>query len=356
MVATQPQILMNSEDIKSALEQIGYRLKDFGNHWRTAAIYRGGDNQTSLKVYKNTGVWQDYVSGSDSMPFQKLIELTLKTKDPKIIKQYIRNSSEPTEYVKKEILEMEKVYPEECLQRLFPNYSLYLKKNISEETLKKYKCGLASNGQMYQRMVFPIFNSDNQIIGFSGRKINENNDFPKWKHIGIKTKWIYPAFIPNEKTVDQLIEDKREVILVESIGDSMALTEEGYENNLVTFGLDCSPALINYLCSKSLDRIIIATNNDSDKDKNHGKISSMKMYMKLSQFFDFEQLSVQLPWTNDFGDMRQKEMSFKHWYEVAEVSQEAKLNSYKEFCLDNRTAFNDKKLQKFLKKIDNFGI
>ena len=356
MVATQPQILMNSEDIKSALEQIGYRLKDFGNHWRTAAIYRGGDNQTSLKVYKNTGVWQDYVSGSDSMPFQKLIELTLKTKDPKIIKQYIRNSSEPTEYVKKEILEMEKVYPEECLQRLFPNYSLYLKKNISEETLKKYKCGLASNGQMYQRMVFPIFNSDNQIIGFSGRKINENNDFPKWKHIGIKTKWIYPAFIPNEKTVDQLIEDKREVILVESIGDSMALTEEGYENNLVTFGLDCSPALINYLCSKSLDRIIIATNNDSDKDKNHGKISSMKIYMKLSQFFDFRQLSIQLPLLNDFGEMRQKEADFKQWYKPLESDESLKIDMYKEFCLQNRTAFNDKKLQKFLKKIDNFGI
>lgn len=356
MGATQHQTLMNSEDIKSALEQIGYRLKDFGNHWRTAAIYRGGDNQTSLKVYKNTGVWQDYVSGSDSMPFQKLIELTLKTKDPKIIKQYIRDSSEPTEYVKKETLEMEKVYPEECLQRLFPNYSLYLKRNISEETLKKYKCGLASNGQMYQRMVFPIFNSDGQIIGFSGRKINENNDFAKWKHIGVKSQWVYPAFVPQEMTVNQSIEEKKEVILVESIGDSLALTEEGYSNNLVTFGLDCSPALINYLCSKDLSKIIIATNNDNDKQKNHGKIAAMKNYMKLSQFFDFDQLFIQLPWANDFGDMRQKEMSFKDWYQAPATSQEAKLNVYKEFCLENRTAFNDKRLQKFLKKIDNFGI
>ena len=136
----------------------------------------------------------------------------------------------------------------------------------------------------------------------------------------------------------------------------MALTEEGYGHNLVTFGLDCSPALINYLCSKSLNKIIIATNNDSDKNQNHGRISSMKMYMKLSQFFDFEQLSVQLPWTNDFGDMRQKEVSFKDWYEVPQVSQEERLSIYKDFCLENRTAFNDKKLQKFLKKIDNFGI
>ena len=82
----------------------------------------------------------------------------------------------------------------------------------------------------------------------------------------------------------------------------------------------------------------------------------MKNYMKLSQFFDFDQLFIQLPWANDFGDMRQKEMSFKDWYQAPTTSQEAKLNVYKEFCLENRTAFNDKRLQKFLKKIDNLGI
>jgi len=358
MVETQRQILMNSDDIKNSLEQLGYRLKDFGNHWRTAAIYRGGNNPTAIKVYKNTGVWQDYVDGNgSSQPFKKLIELTLKTKDPKIIKQYIgfSDAQSETQYVAKETIEMEKVYPEECLKRLFPNYSFYKKKSISEETQQKYKCGLASVGQMYQRMVFPIYNSDQQIVGFSGRKINDNNDAPKWKHIGTKVKWIYPAFVPNEQTVDELIEEKKEVILVESIGDSMALTEEGYANNLVIFGLDCSPSLMNYLCSKSLNKIIIATNNDSEKEKNRGKISAMKNYMKLSQFFDFDQLSVQLPLANDFGAMKEQQLSFSDWYNGCQALQQTKLNDYKDFCLNNRNSFNEKKLQKFIKKIEDFG-
>jgi hypothetical protein len=357
MEETRHQTLMNSDEIRNSLERMGYSLKDFGNHWRTKAIYRGGDNPTALKVYKNTGVWQDYVQGNGSMPFQKLVELTLKTKDPKVIKEYVGsvNSSE-IQYVAKEKVEMDKVYPEECLKRLFPNYSFYKKRGISEETQAKYKCGLASAGQMYQRMVFPVYNDLGQIIGFSGRKINESNNAPKWKHIGTKTRWIYPAFVPQEKTVDKLIEEKREVILVESIGDSLALTEEGYENNLVTFGLDCSPSLLNYLCSKSLDKIIIATNNDNEKQKNYGKISALKNYMKLSQFFDFDQLSIQLPWANDFGEMRQQEISFADWYNTPKVSQEAKLHDYKEFCLANRNSFQDKKLNKFLKKIEDFGI
>jgi hypothetical protein len=357
MEETQHQTLTNSDDIRNSLEKLGYSLKDFGSHWRTKAIYRGGDNPTALKVYKNTGVWQDYVQGSGSMPFQKLVELTLNTKDPKVIKEYIKKSDfSEIQYIVKEKIEMDKIYPEECLKRLFPNFSFYKKRNISEETQKLFKCGLAGNGQMYQRIVFPIYNSEGQIFGFSGRKINDNTDSPKWKHIGTKTKWVYPAFVPREQTVDELIEEKKEVILVESIGDSLALTEEGYANNLVTFGLDCSPALLNYLCSKNLDKIIIATNNDSEKQKNHGKISAMKNYMKLSQFFNFEQLSVQLPWANDFSDMRQQEMSFVDWYNPPQASQEAKLNDYKEFCLLNRSSFQDKKLKKFLKKIEDFGI
>lgn len=358
MVETPHQTLMNSDEIKNSLEKLGYSLKDFGNHWRTKALYRGGDNSTALKVYKNTGVWCDFVGGDgQSQPFKKLVELTLQTKDSKIIKEYVSANQEiEGHYIAKEKIEMDKIYPKECLNRLFPNFSFYKKRGISEETQKLYQCGLAGNGQMYQRIVFPIYNSNGEIFGFSGRKINDNNEAPKWKNIGTKSNWVYPAFVPREQTVDQIIEEKREVILVESIGDSMALADEGYLNTLVNFGLGCSPALLNYLCSKNLDKIIIATNDDSEKRENRGKIAAMKHYMKLSQFFDFEQLSVQLPLANDFGDMRQKEMSFKDWYEQPSASQEAKLNDYKDFCSANRNAFQDKKLQKFFKKLENFGI
>jgi len=112
---------------------------------------------------------------------------------------------------------------------------------------------------------------------------------------------------------------------------------------------------MNYLCSKSLNKIIIATNNDSEKEKNRGKISAMKNYMKLSQFFDFDQLSVQLPLANDFGAMKEQQLSFSDWYNGCQALQQTKLNDYKDFCLNNRNSFNEKKLQKFIKKIEDFG-
>ena len=140
MAETPLPTLMNSDEIKNSLEKLGYTLKDFGNHWRTKALYRGGDNPTAIKVYKNSGVWQDYVQGHSSMPLVKLVELTLQTKDPKIIKEYVSTNQEiQAHYIAKEKIEMDKIYPKECLNRLFPNFSFYKKRGISEESQKLYQ-------------------------------------------------------------------------------------------------------------------------------------------------------------------------------------------------------------------------
>ena len=110
--------------IESSLIELGYQLKDFGNHWRANAVYRNGSNPSSLMIYKDTGVWRDFVENKAPMPFKKLVELTLNTKDVNLINKYIdwQDSKSPEDKsFKKEILEMEKIYPNECLKKLFPN-------------------------------------------------------------------------------------------------------------------------------------------------------------------------------------------------------------------------------------------
>ena len=57
----QSQTLINSDQFQEILESLGYKLIDCGDHWRTQALYRNGDNSTALKIYKNTGVWMDFV-------------------------------------------------------------------------------------------------------------------------------------------------------------------------------------------------------------------------------------------------------------------------------------------------------
>jgi hypothetical protein len=343
---------IDSNKIKEVLESIGYKLVDCGNHWRTSAIYRNGDNRTAVQIYKNTGVWNDYIENKGSKPLEALIKLTLKDDRTKLknILDGIQKGETYTYTENKELIQMEKIYPESALERLFPNYNFYKQKSISEVTQKSFKVGLAGVGQMYRRMVFPIYDEDKQIVGFSGRKVDDGNDFPKWKHLGKRKNWVYPAYVPAAKTVDEYIDEAKEVILVESIGDCMALFDNDIKNSLVTFGLGINPKIISYLSGKEINRIIISNNNDSDSDKNHGLISSIKIFMNLSKFFNLDQLIIKLPPKphNDFGIAHENGYNLKDWL-LQTIDKEKQIKAILSFIEKNPTHFNAKDVTKFSK-------
>lgn len=350
------QASINPEQLKPTLETMGYKLMDFGNHWRTSAIYRGGDNSTSIRIYKNSGVWTDFVSGNKSLPFEKLIQLTLNTDHKKMneILSSLKKSDQFT-YTQKEIIEMEEIYPESMLQKLFPNYLFYTKKGFSEETLKFYKTGLAGAGKMYRRMVFPIYNEHKQIIGFSGRKVDSSNEqIPKWKHLGRRRNWVYPAMLPNEESIDSIIKEKQEVILVESIGDSMALYEQGIKNTLVTFGIGCSPAIINYLNSFPIKKITIAGNNDFQSSANHGYNGAIKILMTLRTYFDFNLLEIKLPPNphNDFSDAHENGFNLQNWYNTP-VDKKEHNEELGKYVSKYMTFFKQKDVESLIKTIKN---
>ena len=209
---------------------------------------------------------------------------------------------------------MEKIYPASYLDKLLPMKTFYEKRGISSATQDKFKCGYAGGGKMYRRIVFPIYDLDNQIHGFSGRSIKDGDNIPKWKHMGRKTNWIYPHHLSHKS-----IEEKEEVILVESIGDCMALYEAGYSNVLMLAGLDISSKMISYLNTFNLKRIIIATNNDNSKEVNSGALASIKIASKLSTVFDLSLIKINPPLCNDFGEMLESDTgmlnNFKQWYQ-----------------------------------------
>lgn len=338
METKQSQTSVSVEDYQSILESLGYILIDFGDHWRTKALYREGDNTTAVKIYKNTGVWMDFVDNRGCKPFEALVKLT--TNDQSMFSDILERIKKegPVNHVKVDKIQMEKTYSEDVLNKLFPNYKFYSDKGISEETQKCYRVGLAGVGKMYRRMVFPIYNEYKQIIGFSGRKIDDNNDYPKWKHIGKKTTWVYPAHVEGNEC-DSEIETTSQVILVESIGDAMALYDQGVKNVLVLFGLSASPSIINYLSSKVLSDIFISTNNDSNSKENRGLIAAIKNYLKLSLHFDLNALTIKLPEKgNDFGECYQNGYNINNWLNK-QLNQEDQRKFISEFVSKNNYSF-----------------
>lgn len=352
---TNFQTLNNHRNIKEILEGLGYNLVDCGNHWRTSALYRSGDNPTSVQIYKNTGVWTDFVQGNKSKPLEALIQLTLKD-DTKKLKSVLKSigseSFEHREYKPKSLIEMEKVYDDSILEKLFPNYNFYKSKKISESTQQAFKVGLAGSGQMYRRMVFPIYNEHSQIIGFSGRKVDDN-DYAKWKHLGKKNNWLYPAYVPNAESVDSIITNKKQVYLVESIGDAMALYEHGIKNVLVIFGLSVSSSIISYLSSKEIDKIIIAGNNDFNSDINRGLMASIKNYLKLSSYFDLDNICIKIPpkGFNDIGEAHESDIDLVSWSE-AEVDQSKQRQFISQFVEKQNQNFSKTHIKKASKLND----
>ena len=321
---------------RSALEKLGYKLLDCGNHWRARAVFRNGKTNTSLIIYKDTGVWRDFGGDQTPKPFKALVQETLRTNDDKILKEYLPSGDNvEVKYEKPEKIEMEKIYQESDLEKLLPMTTFYEKKGISAETQKIFKCGYAGGGKMYRRIVFPIYNLDMQIHGFSGRTITSDSKTPKWKHVGRKNGWVYPHSVAGN-----YIERDEEVILVESIGDCLALHEAGYKNVLVTFGLDASAKLISYLNQFNLNRIIVATNNDKGKEINSGALASIKTAAKLAQTFDLSVISINPPLANDFGDMLEGNNNFKEWYARK----------------DKWNLGSEKTLHWFIKEIESFDV
>ena len=289
---------------KEVLENLGYRLKDHGSYWRTNAVYRSGDNSTALQIYKDTGVWKDYVEESQFMPFEALLKKTLNTNDDKAVNHYLKdNGVSIGERIKqKYLLKEEKTYPERALRKLVPHYDFYLEKGISRETLEDFKCGLAMSGKMYQRVIFPIFRKDGRIHGFSGRKVTQDSR-PKWLHMGKSSNWLFPYY--NIDSVRDAIMEKESVHIVESVGDCLSLYGKGVKNVLVSFGLNISPTFISRLALLPIKKIFISFNNDQTSSVNRGFEGAIKSVFKLVDSIDFDKVYFIPPEENDFGEMDQ---------------------------------------------------
>jgi len=342
-------------DYQSILTNLGYDLRDRGDYWQTNALFRGGDNKTAIQIWKDSGRVKDYVEGK-YYSFSQFLYIACDDKAVvnKLLNDKKIDCNEIFTRKTKNFLMQEKTYQTEVLNKLLPHYDFYLNKGIDYKVIEEYKCGLATSGKMYQRLVFPILRKDGLIHGFSGRLMVSHDTKPKWLHMGKKSDWFYPYYVSN--SVAESILEKNEVILVESIGDSLSLSNAGYYNNLVIFGLTLSPQFVSKLVNFGLSKIIIAFNNDVSSECNRGLDGALKSIMRLTRCFDVNQLyCAKLP-KNDFGEM--KDFEIRHYLQNDELINDNKaslINIYNHgLSIKNKNMTLIDDLERFKKKIDYY--
>jgi len=291
------------ESVRQILQDIGYVLTDNGREFRAKPLYRDSDNDSVLRIWKNSGQWVDFkenISGS----IEDLVKLTLKLKDLSEAKHWIaakgiNTNSEDVEKPKA-LTKQTTTFDKSILIKLLRDDSYWNSRGISSSTLAPFQGGVATGGKMFNRYVFPIFDNQDNIVGFSGRDVSKISleGRPKWKHIGDKKEWVFPLKVNLKE-----IKSAKKIILVESVGDMLALKENGINNCIVTFGLNITSKIIYSLISINPNEIIIAFNNDGSEN-GAGNMAAQTVQNKLRDYFDIKQISIKLPQgANDFADL-----------------------------------------------------
>ena len=134
---------------------------------------------------------------------------------------------------------------------------------------------------------------------------------------------------------------------IESIGDALALYEQNIRNVLVIFGLSVNNNIVNYLSSRSISHIYISTNNDENSGKNRGFIAALKSFLKLSNYFDLDALSVKFPPKsyNDFGDAHLDNCDIKKYWLEKSIDQKAQVKFICDFVKNNPSSFTKKEIK-----------
>ena len=285
-------------DIRDVLLEIGYsNIIDNGKEFRMRPIYRDSNNNTSLCVKKDSGKFYDFSAGITGS-FEQLVKLSLNLSSIQEAKKHLKDkdfSSKDLVHTPK--IKQPKKVDESILEQIQPVHDYWLNRGISLETLQNFGGGVVENGRMKNRYVFPIFDSKNKLVGLSGRSLDKDPKI-KWKHLGQKDQWKYPA-----QCNFKLLKGCEQCFLVESIGDMLKLWESGVKTAIVLFGLGLSTATLNLLIKCNPKKIYICTNNDNHKSFNSGLESAGKIKNKLEKFFDPAKIITKLPPKNDFGEM-----------------------------------------------------
>ena len=293
---------MNVEEV---LINLGYDLSPDNKGWRSTRLYAEGDNPTALLIHRD-GSWIDFVDGKRGS-LSQLVQITLKLSDLNQAKEWLDKKEVVINIEKPEpTLNEPKIFPIEWVENLNPDHSYWINRGISEEVMKEFKGGIATEKipRMKGRYVLSIWNSQKQLIGLQGRSLN--GKLPKYKILGEKQKFCFPLHL-NMKDIKQ----KSEIILVEGVGCAFSLMEAGIRNCMVLFGISLSNHQLSTILAINPKKIIVSTNSD-----NAGQENADKLQRRLWKFFDKRQVEIKLPPLKDLNLLLTTRgvSAIKEWY------------------------------------------
>jgi DNA primase len=247
-------------------------------------VCHSGNNKTALTYYKNTGLWICWSNGCNkehgsdllglimaikSCDFKSALEFAKHLLEGKEISNELINDRKAMKVIKSvdywKQHRAQNVINESVLTRLTSPLVYCKKRGLDYNLAKQIGCGYAKSGPLSGRFVLPIRNIDSKLVGFSGRKTNDNSEGPKWLH--------WPRGI--SKTVNLFnidravkhVEKEFKIIICEGPFDVLKLDMAGIKNAVAIFGTTLSDGQIEILAKCNIVTVILALDPDEAGQK-----------------------------------------------------------------------------------------
>ncbi len=284
-------------NIKDILESLGYKLTDDVNGWRMRPLYRDSKNDTSLKVYHG-GNFVDFSAGIKGS-FEELVKLTNNLETIDKAREWLKNKDfefiQPNKQLEEPLIKEVKKLKRDFIDKLDRGskaQEYWINRGISLKVLEELGGGLYKD-----KYYFPIFNTNNELLGWSARIIKGNTD-GRYIIRGEKKNFLYGGL--------QEINDSKKAFIHEGIPDMASMMTIGVRNNLVQFGTEISFTVINFLLRIPNVVVYLCQNNDKA-----GRESAEKNRRKLLKYFDSDQIKIKevMGKNKDLNDILKNESS-----------------------------------------------
>jgi len=268
-----------------------------------APCHDGANNPTSFCYYFDSGLWMCYseechkeygadlvglISACKRCSVQESLEfaenlLSGKTIDFNSInyKRVARHIAKPDLWKEHHVQEF---YEPAILNKLSSPDPYAKKRGLSVELVKSMGGGIASAGSLHHRFVLPIYNIASNIVGFTGRTLDDNLCVPKWLHAPRHLKKGLNLF--NIQNAFEAAQKSKTMIVVEGPIDAIKMMMAGYYNVVALLGTSISDGQITLLSRCNVCKVFLAMDNDKAGNK-----STFAIAMKLNRaLFDHETL------------------------------------------------------------------
>ena len=209
-------------------------------------------------------------------------------------------------------------YPRDKVIRSLKIPCPFYSKKFDPKILTRYDIGLSENPlqKFYWRTCVPIYDETNKsLVGITGRSNWEQCSHCKLYHDSVKrcpdpkysikyVKWRHSAgmrtayHLFNFWREFPLIESKRRIILVESVGNALKLIQNGARNVCATFGAKLSHDQTNLLNRAKVTKILVLFDNDPAGHK-----GAERIIKDFGNFYDIKAL-FPCPEGTDIADLK----------------------------------------------------